>query len=367
SSKLPLRDLGGQCQHTDWIGLCWAILGQPVGTRGWQWAASGGNIPLSTAKSASTRSIHVSYWDRWCGTARIIEQHLWRIQKNLLHFAQPRTILVVIAESGHRSNLVGAVGFVFRKFVVTRAKPRRVLVVRAGELVPGAVVTWAAARIHVDEIIFHEAVVERAPDRAISFRCEEAFVEKFVRMAVGACDLGNTPVVERIVRSTAQHHEEPVFVTNIVLPKGFLPVECMKRPQEGFCFPAGWLIAEIGEQLPPDLDPEPVYRSVVSFSSCAILPLRSCESEIEFDLALAVFRYLGEVLPATNAHRFIQNPTIEKIMYRDLFTDSFLVELCRREGHTVVAGRVGEVASPTRGRLLFPRIVGGHSWARGKE
>src|SRR5262249_9179358 len=59
----------GECQHTDWIGLCWAILGQPVGTRGWQWAASGGTIPLSTAKSASTRSIHVSYWDRWCGTA----------------------------------------------------------------------------------------------------------------------------------------------------------------------------------------------------------------------------------------------------------------------------------------------------------
>jgi len=111
---------------------------------------------------------------------------------------------------------------------------------------------------------------------------------------------------------------------------------------------------------------------VVSFSSCAILPLRSCESEIEFDLALAVLRDLGEVLPATNVHRFIQNPTIEKIMDRDLFTDSFLFELGRREGHTVVAGRVGEVASPTRGRLLFPRILvpkilGGHSWARGNE
>jgi hypothetical protein len=38
-------------------------------------------------------------------------------------------------------------------------------------------------------------------------------------MEAGACDLGNAPVVEHIVRRTAQHHEEPVFVTNIVLPK----------------------------------------------------------------------------------------------------------------------------------------------------
>src|SRR5262249_15754349 len=77
----------GQCQHTDWIGLCWAILGQPVGTRGWQWAASGGNIPLSTAKSASTRSIHVSYWDRWCGTARIMDQHSLASSKELTSFS----------------------------------------------------------------------------------------------------------------------------------------------------------------------------------------------------------------------------------------------------------------------------------------
>src|SRR5262249_48148775 len=98
-----------------------------------------------------------------------------------------------------------------------------------------------------------------------------------------------------------------------------------------------------------------------------ILPLRSCESEIEFDLALAVPRDLGEVRPATNVHRFIQNSTIEKIVDRDLFTDSFLFELGRREGHTVVAGRVGEVGEPKRGRLLFPRILGGHPWARGKE
>ena len=117
----------------------------------------------------------------------------------------------MIAESGHRSILVGTVRFVFGKFVVTIAEPRRVLVVRADELVHGAVVTGEAARVHVDEIILHEAVVERAPDRAIPFRCEEAFVEKFVWMAVRACDLGNTPVVERIVRSTAQHHEEPVL------------------------------------------------------------------------------------------------------------------------------------------------------------
>src|SRR5262252_8415632 len=88
----------------------------------------------------------------------------------LLHFPQPRTILVVIAESSHRSNLVGAERFVFRKLVGTIAEPRRVLVVRAEQLVHDAVVTWEAARGHVDEIIFHEAVVERAPDRAISFR-----------------------------------------------------------------------------------------------------------------------------------------------------------------------------------------------------
>src|SRR5262249_36946259 len=123
----------------------------------------------------------------------------------------------------------------------------------------------------------------------------------------------------------------------------------------------------IGEQLPSDFNHEPVDRSVVSCSSCAILPLRGCESEIELDLALAVLRDLGEVLPATDVHRFIQNPTIEKIMHRDLFTDSFLFEWCRRQRHTAVAGRVGEVARPTRGRLLFPRILGGHSWARGKE
>src|SRR5262245_55398594 len=257
--------------------------------------------------------------------------------------------------------------FRLQKIVVTIAEPRRVLVVRADELVHGTVVTWEAARGHVDEIILHEAVVERAPDRAIPFRCEEAFVEKFVGTAVGACHLGNAAVVERIVRSTAQHHEEPVFVTNRVLPKGFLPGERMKRSHESCFFPTGELIAEISEQPPSDFDHEPVDRSVVSFSSCAILPLRGCESEIEFDLALAVLRDLGEVRPATTVHRFVQNPTIEKIMDRDLFTDSFLFELCRRQRHTVVASRVGEVARPTRGRLLFPRILGGHSWARGKE
>src|SRR5262249_34715895 len=121
------------------------------------------------------------------------------------------------------------------------------------------------------------------------------------------------------------------------------------------------------EQLPSDFDHEPVDRSVISFLSCAILPLRSCESEIEFDLALAVLRDLGEVRPAANVHRFTQDPPIEKIMHPDLFTDSCLIDFCRREGDRVVAGRVGEVASPTRGRLPFPRILGGHSWARGKE
>src|SRR6266404_4302825 len=34
SAKIPLQDFFGQCQHTDWIGLCWAILGRPVGTCG---------------------------------------------------------------------------------------------------------------------------------------------------------------------------------------------------------------------------------------------------------------------------------------------------------------------------------------------
>ena len=126
-------------------------------------------------------------------------------------------------------------------------------------------------------------------------------------------------------------------------------------------------MAEIGEQLPSDFSYEPVYRSVVSFSSCAILPLRSRESEIEFDPALAVLRDLGEVRPAADGHRFIQNPTIEKIVDRYLFTDSFLFERCRRQRHTAVAGGVGEVARPKRGRLLFPRILGGHSCARGKQ
>src|SRR6516164_1794712 len=111
-------------------------------------------------------------------------------------------------------------------------------------------------------------------------------------------------------------------------------------------------MAEINEQLPSDFNHEPVDRSVVSFSSCAILPLRSCESEIEFDLALTVLRDLSEVLAAADVHRFIQNPTIEKIMDRGLFTDSFLVELYRREWYMVVAGRVGEVASNARQAAL---------------
>ena len=105
----------------------------------------------------------------------------------------------MVAESGNRSGLVGEVLFVFRKFVVTVAEPRRVLIVRAEQLVHDTVVTWEAARVHVDEIIFHEAVVERAPDRAVPFRREEALVERLVWRAVGACDLGNTPIVEHVV------------------------------------------------------------------------------------------------------------------------------------------------------------------------
>jgi hypothetical protein len=70
--RLPIRIWGnatasrfveaGPTYCLDWV--VWAILGQPVGTREWQWAASGGNIPVFTAKSASTRSIHIRYWDR---------------------------------------------------------------------------------------------------------------------------------------------------------------------------------------------------------------------------------------------------------------------------------------------------------------
>ena len=186
-------------------------------------------------------------------------------------------------------------------------------------------------------------------------------------MALRACDLGNAPVVERIVRRTAQHHEEPVLVTNSVLPKGFLPGERMQRPHESLFFPTGESMAEIGEQLPSDFSHEPVDRPVVSFLSCGILPLRRCEREIEFDPALAVLRDLGEVRPAAKVHRFIQDPTIEKVMHRDLFADSFLFEWCRRQRHTVVAGGVGKVARPTRGRLFFPRILGGRCWARGKQ
>jgi len=112
-----------------------------------------------------------------------------------------------------------------------------------------------------------------------------------------------------------------------MLPKGFLPGECMQRSHKSRLFRTGQLIAEIGEQLPSHFNHEPAYRSVVSFSSRGILPLGGCEGEIEFDLALAVLRYLGVVLAATGAHRFIQNPTIEKIVDGGLFTDFFLAEL----------------------------------------
>jgi len=62
SAKIPLQDLLGQCQHTDWIGLRLAMLDRPVGTYGEnvQWAASGGH-PSSLRKSASTRS-HSGLW-----------------------------------------------------------------------------------------------------------------------------------------------------------------------------------------------------------------------------------------------------------------------------------------------------------------
>jgi hypothetical protein len=141
----------------------------------------------------------------------------------------------------------------------------------------------------------------------------------------------------------------------------------MKRPHEGLSFPTGQSIAEIGEQPPSHFSHQPVDRSVVSFSSCGILPLLGCESEIELDLALAVLRDLGVVRPAAGVHRFMQKPTIEKIVDRSLFTDFFLVELGRRQRHTGIAARVGEVAHPTRGRLLFPGIRGGHARAREQQ
>jgi len=34
SAKIPVRDLLGQCQATDWIGLRWAILWWPLGPSG---------------------------------------------------------------------------------------------------------------------------------------------------------------------------------------------------------------------------------------------------------------------------------------------------------------------------------------------
>jgi hypothetical protein len=56
SAKIPLQDFFGQCQHTDLIGLWWAILGLPTGTDGvssqWQRVEA---TPLRV-NSASTRS-----------------------------------------------------------------------------------------------------------------------------------------------------------------------------------------------------------------------------------------------------------------------------------------------------------------------
>jgi len=52
----------GQCQHTDWIGLCRAMLDRPVGTYGddVQWAASGGH-PSNRAKAPP---LAPSTWNR---------------------------------------------------------------------------------------------------------------------------------------------------------------------------------------------------------------------------------------------------------------------------------------------------------------
>jgi len=52
SANIPLQDFFDQCQHTDWIGLCWASLGQPLACPGVLMVASGG----PTLASASTGS-----------------------------------------------------------------------------------------------------------------------------------------------------------------------------------------------------------------------------------------------------------------------------------------------------------------------
>src|SRR5262249_10253680 len=60
-ARYRLRFLG-QCQHTDWIGLCRAMLDRPVGTYGdnVQWAASGGH----PSNRANAPPLAPSTWNR---------------------------------------------------------------------------------------------------------------------------------------------------------------------------------------------------------------------------------------------------------------------------------------------------------------
>jgi hypothetical protein len=70
SAKIPVPDLWGQCQHTDWIALRWAILGSPLGPSG---TAAGGCewgtvhpcplVPHSLSYSASHR--HFTTFGLW--------------------------------------------------------------------------------------------------------------------------------------------------------------------------------------------------------------------------------------------------------------------------------------------------------------
>src|SRR5262249_60185478 len=69
----------GQCQHTDWIGLCRAMLDRPVGTYGdnVQWAANGGH-PSNRAKAPP---LAPSTWNRnpcWV-VLRVSDRHVRQV------------------------------------------------------------------------------------------------------------------------------------------------------------------------------------------------------------------------------------------------------------------------------------------------
>jgi hypothetical protein len=62
--EIKCQDTGstflGQCQRTDWIGLCWAMLRRPVGTYGEMCSGPRVEATSRSSQSASTRSIHRS-------------------------------------------------------------------------------------------------------------------------------------------------------------------------------------------------------------------------------------------------------------------------------------------------------------------